>query len=349
MLTRLLPLRLRIVSPFSDKGLIFRHKFKKQIALAASAYLSVEAWLIIIASLHFRLEMNCLFLILTFAKKNTMQFDPYNETQSSIRERVSAIHKVNLAEEEYDQALLIIMQCIDLTTLEGTDNEQRVTELCKLALSFKKTMNGNSVAAVCVYPPYVKTAKSVLIATGIQVATVACAFPSGQLPLHLKLEEVKYAVDQGADEIDMVISRGTFLAGDYNAIVDEVSQVKKACGVAHLKVILETGELKTVENIRKASELAIQGGADFLKTSTGKITPAATAEAVVVMLDTIKEYHKKTGLQIGLKPAGGIAEIEDALLYYKIVGAICGQAWLNNTLFRIGASRLAGKVHDALH
>jgi deoxyribose-phosphate aldolase len=291
----------------------------------------------------------CLFVPYPyFCEKNTMQFDPYIETQSSIRDRVSAIHKVSLAEEEYNQALLNIMQCIDLTTLEGTDNEQRISELCSLALSFKKTLNGNSVAAVCVYAPFVNTAKSALIATGIQVATVACAFPSGQLPLHLKLEEVKYAVDQGADEIDMVISRGTFLSGDYQAIVDEVGQVKKACGVAHLKVILETGELKSIENIRKASELAITGGADFLKTSTGKMTPAATPEAIVVMLDTIKEYHRKTGLQIGIKPAGGIAEIEDALLYYKIVGAICGHDWLNNTLFRIGASRLAGKVNEAL-
>ncbi len=277
-----------------------------------------------------------------------MKFDIYNETSQSIRERVSAINAVTLTESEYHQALNTILRCIDLTTLEGTDNDKRVIELCNQALLFKKTTNGNTVAAVCVYSPFVQSAKSILIATGIQVATVACAFPSGQLPLHLKLQEVKYAVDQGADEIDMVISRGIFLSGDHQAIIDEVSEVKRACGVAHLKVILETGELRTIENIRKASELAILGGADFIKTSTGKIQPAATAEAVVVMLDTIREYYVKTGNHIGIKPAGGIADIEDALLYYKITAAICGSEWLNNTHFRIGASRLAGKIHDEL-
>lgn len=277
-----------------------------------------------------------------------MTFDVYNENSSTIRERISAIHATQLSEQEQKLALETIMSCIDLTTLEGTDNEQRVTDLCRQALGFKKTTDGNTVAAVCVYSPFVAAAKSVLVATGIQVATVACAFPSGQLPLHLKLEEVKFAVDAGADEIDMVISRGKLLSGDFDAIVEEVEAVKKTCGVAHLKVILETGELKTVENIRKGAELALLGGADFLKTSTGKVKPAATPEAAVVMLDTISEFYKKTGRQIGFKPAGGIAEVDDALLYYKIVGAICGKDWLNNHLFRIGASRLAGKVHETI-
>lgn len=277
-----------------------------------------------------------------------MPFEPYNETAASIRERVSEINKQAFTTEEYETALKIILSCIDLTTLEGTDNDERIASLCQQALSYRKPTNGITVAAVCVYPPFVKTAKSILIATGVQVATVACAFPSGQLPLHLKLAEVKYAVDQGADEIDMVISRGAMLAGDYARIADEVAQVKKACGVAHLKVILETGELKSIELMRKASELALEGGADFLKTSTGKVQPAATPESVVVMLDTIKEYHNKTGKQVGLKPAGGIAEIEDAMLYYKLVKNICGPEWLNKDFFRIGASRLAGKAFDAV-
>lgn len=277
-----------------------------------------------------------------------MTFEAYQENLATIRERVSAIHAAQLSEQEQKNAWETIMSCIDLTTLEGTDNEQRIADLCRQALTFKKTTNGITVAAVCVYSPFVAAAKSVLVATGIQVATVACAFPSGQLPLNLKLEEVKFAVDAGADEIDMVISRGKLLSGDFDAITEEVEAVKKVCGVAHLKVILETGELKTVENIRKASELALIGGADFLKTSTGKIKPAATAEAAVVMLDTIAEFYHKTGKQVGFKPAGGIAEVEDAMLYYKITGAICGKEWLNNHLFRIGASRLAGKVHETI-
>ncbi len=277
-----------------------------------------------------------------------MEFQQYHETSATIRERVSRLNKPIADAGAYKNAVEDILGFIDLTTLEGTDNTARIEELCRQALSFRKLANGKTVAAVCVYAPFVKTAKDVLIRTGVQVATVACAFPSGQLPIHLKLAEVKYAVDQGADEIDMVISRGTFLAGDYDAIRDEVAQVKTACGVAHLKVILETGELRSVENIRKASELALLGGADFLKTSTGKVVPAATPEAVVVMLDTIMEYYQQTGKKVGIKPAGGVAEIEDALLYYNLVKGICGNDWLDSELFRIGASRLATKVIDVL-
>jgi deoxyribose-phosphate aldolase len=277
-----------------------------------------------------------------------MLFQPYNETAASIRSRVSESNKQTLSAEGYTTALKTILSCIDLTTLEGTDNDERIAALCRQALSYRKETNGITVAAVCIYPPFVNTAKSILIATGIQVATVVCAFPSGQLPIHLKLAEVKYAVDQGADEIDMVISRGALLSGEYSRISDEVAQVKKACGVAHLKVILETGELKSIQLMRKASELALEGGADFLKTSTGKIMPAATPESVVVILDTIREYHIRTGKQVGLKPAGGIAEIEDALMYYNLVKNSCGTDWLNKNFFRIGASRLADKVFESV-
>ena len=237
---------------------------------------------------------------------------------------------------------------LDLTTLEGADTKARVEALCKKASGFSATGLPN-VAAVCVYPVFARQVKGLLHSTGIQTACVAGAFPSGQSPLHVKIAEVKYAVDEGADEIDMVISRGKMLEGDYAAVLDEIKAVKAACGEARLKVILETGELKSIDLIRKASELALEGGADFLKTSTGKIQPAATAEASVVMLDTILEYYQQTGIQVGFKPAGGIAEPEDAMLYYKLVKEVVGEQWLHNQWFRIGASRLADKIKAILN
>jgi deoxyribose-phosphate aldolase len=170
---------------------------------------------------------------------------------------------------------------------------------------------------------------------------VAGAFPSGQLPLHLRVNECKYVISEGADEVDMVISRGAFLAGEHQFIIDEVAAMKQACGEVHLKVILETGELVSDENIRLASELAIKGGADFIKTSTGKIQPAATPEAMYGMLKVIKTHFNETGTRIGIKPAGGISTPDQALLYYLLVKNTVGDDWLNNRLFRIGASRLA--------
>jgi deoxyribose-phosphate aldolase len=241
------------------------------------------------------------------------------------------------------EALAQILGFLDLTTLEGTDNEQRVNALCNKAQSFS-AVNLPSPAAVCVYPPFAGLVSSRLKGTGIKTAVVAGAFPSGQLPLHLKIAEVKYAVAEGADEIDMVISRGKFLASDYDTIRYEVAEMKKACGDNHLKVILETGELVSSENIRKASELAIEGGADFIKTSTGKIQPAATPEAMSIMLDVIAEYYKATGRKIGIKPAGGISTPDQAIVYYALVHNKLGVDWLNNNLFRIGASRLADAI-----
>lgn len=241
------------------------------------------------------------------------------------------------------KALGRILGFLDLTTLEGIDSQQRVNALCDKALSFK-ALNLPSPAAVCVYPPFAGLVSRRLKGSGIKTAVVAGAFPSGQLPIHLKIAEVDYAVAEGADEIDMVISRGTFLAGDYDTIRNEVSEMKKACGDAHLKVILETGELVSSENVRKASELAIAGGADFIKTSTGKIQPAATPEAMAVMLDVIATYYKSTGLKIGIKPAGGISAPDQALVYYALVNNKLGDEWLDNSLFRIGASRLADAI-----
>ncbi|NOU48368.1 MAG: deoxyribose-phosphate aldolase [Bacteroidales bacterium] len=277
-----------------------------------------------------------------------MKFEEYTQTGSSIQKRIQAIESIPVDEINRQPALETLFSCLDLTTLEGTDNKKKINGLCDQALGYRKLLLGKTVAAVCVYSPFVRQAKAILSGSEIKVATVACAFPSGQLPLHLKIEEVKWAVAEGADEIDMVISRGKMLEGDFDAIYEEVSQVKKACGSAHLKVILETGELQSVQLIRKACELAIEGGADFLKTSTGKVSPAATPEAVVIMLDTIKEYYHATNIKIGLKPAGGISEPVDALLYYQLVREIVGKDWLNNTLFRIGASRLADKLKNLL-
>lgn len=273
-----------------------------------------------------------------------MIFNTYTQTEETIHHRILAIQNIDLNDSDLLQAWNTIFSCIDLTTLEGSDNEKKIKELCDLTNHFSDHLNGRNVAAVCVYIPFIKQAVELLKNTKLKVATVACAFPSGQLPIHLKLEEVKFAVSEGADEIDMVISRGKMIEGDYHAVLEEVSLVKKACGKAHLKVILETGELKSVQLIRKASEIAILGGADFIKTSTGKINPAASPEAVMVMLDTIQEYYEATGIRIGLKPAGGISEPETALLYYKLVKEIVGYEWLNNNLFRIGASRLADKM-----
>jgi len=242
-----------------------------------------------------------------------------------------------------NEILSRIIGLLDLTTLEGTDNTERIKALCDKAISFGG-FNLPLPAAVCVYPPFIRQAKQLLAGSGVHVASVAGAFPSGQLPLHLRVKECEYAVAEGADEVDMVISRGAFLAGVHNMIIDEVAAMKQACGKVHLKVILETGELGSAANIKLASELAILGGADFIKTSTGKIQPAATPEAMAEMLQVIKTHYDKTGIRIGIKPAGGISTPDQALLYYLLVKEIVGDEWLNNNLFRIGASRLADGI-----
>jgi len=200
------------------------------------------------------------------------------------------------------------------------------------------------VAAVCVYPTLVRLAKKELGDSGVHVAAVATGFPSGQYPLNVKLDDTRYAVGEGADEIDMVISRGHFLSGDYNYVFDEIAQVKEACGPAHLKVILETGELSTYDNVRKASDLAMHAGADFIKTSTGKVVPAATLPVTMVMLEAIRDFYRATGKKIGMKPAGGIATAKVALQYLVVLRETLGEDWLNPDLFRIGASRLANDI-----
>ncbi len=247
------------------------------------------------------------------------------------------------------QVLQLALNLIDLTTLEGNDTHIKVEELCRKAKGFSfQHSNLLNTAAVCVYPVFIETAKKVLSNSEVKVASVAGAFPSGQSPIEVKVAEVEYAVSKGADEIDMVISRGLFLEGEYQTVSNEIKAIKKVCKEAHLKVILETGELQTYENIYKASVIAMESGADFIKTSTGKININATPEAAFVMVSAIKEFFEKTTKMVGFKPAGGIATPEDAILYIKIVENVLGEKWLNNKYFRIGASRLADRLVEKI-
>lgn len=241
----------------------------------------------------------------------------------------------------------LLLGLLDLTTLEGTDTDDKVRNLCHRGISVANPAKKiPAVAAICVYPNFAATAKKALGNSGINVACVAGAFPSGQSPLFVRLAEVEDAVMHGADEIDMVISRGSFIEGNEAFLAEEVKQHKIACGQAHLKVILETGELSDPQLIYKASMIAMENGADFIKTSTGKIQPAATLEAAYVMLHAIREFYHQTGRKIGFKPAGGISDADTALKYYLLVRDILGDEWLNKQLFRIGASRLLQSLLD---
>jgi len=262
---------------------------------------------------------------------------------SEIEKTIRGLQRHTIVSLSREESLRLILSCIDLTTLEGSDHDQKVSALCDKARGYEP-MGFPNAAAVCVYPNFARLVRNNLEGSGVKTACVAGAFPSGQSSLKIRLDEVKYAVEEGAQEIDMVISRGRFLQGDYNFITQEVEKTKNACGEAQLKVILETGELGSLENIRKAGELAITAGADFVKTSTGKVQPAASPEAVWAMLEAVKEHYVKTGIKIGLKPAGGISDPEQAILYANLVDLILGKEWLNNNLFRIGASKLADNI-----
>lgn len=265
----------------------------------------------------------------------------------NVQESLERIRSKVLPADQSSDILRRILSFLDFTSLEGSDNPEKIRLFCRKALSFKD-QGLPAPAAVCVYPPFIGTARKVLTGTGIRVATTAAAFPSGQLPLSLKLGEIRYAVEEGTDEIDVVISRGTFLEGNFQELLYELESMRSAAATKTLKVILETGELKTFENIAKASELAIRAGADFIKTSTGKSAPAATPEAVFVMVHVINQHYLRTGKKIGIKPAGGIADAESALFYYNIVKEIAGESWLSPDLFRIGASRLADQITGLL-
>ena len=276
-------------------------------------------------------------------------FQPYDPTREQIDQRIRDIVSTEPDRDDLPQITRQLVTFLDLTTLEGSDTRHRIVQLCEKALRIRdETRDRLCVAAVCVYSPFVAVAKSALAGSGIRVACATGGFPSGQLPLTLKCEEIRYALDQGADEIDTVISRGKLLEGSENEVYDEIVSIRGICHGKVLKVILETGELLTVQLIRKASELALMAGADFIKTSTGKIQPAATEQAVLVMLDAIKEFEMATGKQAGIKPAGGIQQPDQAVRYYQLVSHILGDEWLNPRLFRIGASRLADQLWNDL-
>jgi len=250
-----------------------------------------------------------------------------------------ATRSVKVAAKRF--ALDLAVSMIDLTTLEGQDTEGKVRALCAKARRPGPSDPATpQVAAVCVYPDLVATAHRALAGSGVRVASVATAFPSGRAAHAVKIADVEYAVGQGADEVDMVIDRGAFLSGNYLAVHDEIMAVKRACGGAHLKVILETGELATYDNVRRASWLAMLAGADFIKTSTGKVQPAATLPVTLVMLEAVRDFRAVTGRQVGVKPAGGIRSAKDAIRYLVVVSETAGEDWLSPQWFRFGASSL---------
>ncbi len=273
----------------------------------------------------------------------------FNQTvpidEVGVKERVSRLNSRSIKKGSKVQALKMALSMVDLTTLEGMDTPGKVLQLCQKAKEPHADMPDlPTVAAVCVYPSMVKTAHKALRGTDINVASVATAFPSGMATFEAKIEETRQVVEDGADEVDMVISRGEFLKGNYDYVFEEIAAVKEAAGEAHLKVILETGELQTYENIRKASDLAMQAGADFIKTSTGKVQPAATQPVTLVMLEAIRDYYYETDRMVGMKPAGGIRKAKQALQYLVLVKETLGADWLTPEYFRFGASSLANDL-----
>jgi deoxyribose-phosphate aldolase len=263
-----------------------------------------------------------------------------------VEARAAALATRSIKTTAKARAIDLAISMVDLTTLEGADTPGKVRALSAKALRPDPAdPTCPPVAAVCVYPAMVPVAAEVLRGTGVHLASVATAFPSGQAPLDVKLADTRDAVAAGADEIDMVISRGAFLAGDYAKVFDEIVAVKEACGAAHLKVILETGELGTYDNVRRASWLAMLAGADFIKTSTGKVPVAATLPVTLVMLEAVRDFRLARGRQVGVKPAGGIRTTKDAIKYLVLINETVGDDWLSPDWFRFGASSL---VNDLL-
>lgn len=271
-------------------------------------------------------------------------------------ERASFFAKRSIKAQSKLDLLYLAIRMMDLTTLEGADTPARVRQMCNKALQPAAPALTEAleripgfrpippVAAVCVYPALVPHAVKVLEGSGVHIASVATSFPSGQVSLKLRLLDVREAVENGADEIDMVISRGAFLAGEYQQVFDEIAAVREACGDAHLKVILETGELGTLDRVRFASDLAIAAGAHFIKTSTGKVVPAATPPVTLVMLQAIADHHARTGATIGMKPAGGIRTAKQAVQYLCMLYETLGPTWMTPDLYRFGASALLNDV-----
>jgi len=263
----------------------------------------------------------------------------------ALEERAASFAKRSIKKASKVAGLKLAVSMMDLTTLEGKDTAGKVRQMCQKALRpLDSDPSIGPCGAVCVYPNHVTTAREIVGGSGVKVASVATAFPSGQSPLSIKLEDTRRAVEFGADEIDMVIDRGAMLVGDYAKVFDEIAATKEACGAAHLKVILETGELGSYDMVRKASDLAIAAGGDFIKTSTGKIQPAATPPVMLVMLEAIRDHYYATGRRIGMKPAGGVRTAKQALHYLVILKETLGDAWLTPDLFRFGASALLNDV-----
>ena len=283
----------------------------------------------------------------------------YNETKKSKYDDALSKYNTRLNDEEVakqveslletkasgnhkEEVLKFLFHCIDLTTLNTTDSDESVMRFTQKVNRFEETYPDlKNVAAICVYPCFAEIVKDTLEVEEVKIACVSAGFPSSQTFTEVKIAETSLAIMDGADEIDIVLSVGKFLVGDYENVCDEIEELKATCKEHHLKVILETGALKTAENIKKASILSMYSGADFIKTSTGKQQPAATPEAAYVMCQAIKEYYEQTGRKVGFKPAGGINTVDDAVAYYTIVKEVLGEEWLNNTLFRLGTSRLA--------
>jgi deoxyribose-phosphate aldolase len=291
-----------------------------------------------------------LLLLLTFETHSfSMTGIDFSHTppvdQTGMEERVARLNSRSIKKEAKVAGLKLALNMIDLTTLEGRDTAGKVRQMCYKAQHPHDALHGlPTVAAVCVFPTFVKTAKKALGNSGVKVASVATAFPAGQSTRDVKIADTRFAVENGADEVDMVISRGHFLAGEYGYVFDEIAAVKEACGEARLKVILETGELSTLDNVRRASDIAMRAGADFIKTSTGKIQPAATQPVTLTMLEAIRDYYYETGIMVGMKPAGGISTAKGALQYLVMVRETLGNAWLSNHWFRFGASSLANDI-----
>lgn len=281
----------------------------------------------------------------TFKKVPDFRLSP-SVDKVGVEERCARFQSRSIKNEAKSQGLKMALNMIDLTTLEGKDTPGKVKQMCYKAQHLHDAIPGlPTVAAVCVYPSMVGVARKALgDDSGIRIASVSTAFPAGQAPMEIKLKDTRFAVEQGADEIDMVISRGKFLAGEYNFVFDEIAAIKEACGKARLKVILETGELASLDQVRRASDIAMYAGADFIKTSTGKIQPAATMQVTYTMLCAIRDFYRKTGVMVGMKPAGGISSSKLALHNLVMVKETLGAAWLTNEWFRFGASSLANDI-----
>ena len=264
---------------------------------------------------------------------------------ADIAARTATLVEKHLAENDRPEVKKLLLNCIDLTTLHTTDSDRSVMRFTQNVNRFdEEHPDLKNVAAICVYPCFAEVVKDTLEVEDVKIACVAGGFPSSQTFSEVKVAETALAIMSGADEIDVVISVGKFLDGDYEGMCDELQELKESCKEHTLKVILETGALGSAANIKRASILAMYSGADFIKTSTGKTEPAATPEAAYVMCQAIKEYHQQTGRRVGFKPAGGISTVRDALVYYTIVKEILGKEWLDNSLFRLGTSRLANKL-----